>query len=116
MSQKSWILRFDEKADRLFQKLSIMVQKRLLRYLKERVISSHDPRLLGEPMKGTMKEFWRYRVGDYRIICRIKDQKVTVLWSTWGTALLFTMKISDTFTAPPFPSQVHPERHPSHSS
>jgi mRNA interferase RelE/StbE len=39
---------------------------------------SADPRLFGHALKGNLKEFWRYRIGDYRVICYIQDEKKTV--------------------------------------
>jgi mRNA interferase RelE/StbE len=50
-----------------------------LRFLAERVAGSEDPRRIGEALKGEPAGLWRYRVGDFRVICRIEDYRVTVL-------------------------------------
>ena len=58
-------------------------QKRILKFLYERLLASpdpsFDPRALGKALVGEMQGLWRYRVGDYRLICRIEDRAVTIL-------------------------------------
>ncbi len=39
----------------------------------------HDPRTLGKPLKGRFSELWRYRVGDYRVVCELRDELLVVL-------------------------------------
>jgi mRNA interferase RelE/StbE len=52
----------------------------LLDFLKQRVISLKDPRSVGQALKGSkLGEFWKYRVGDFRIIANIQDQKMIIL-------------------------------------
>ena len=53
--------------------------KRIRDFLNERVASLDSPRRIGEALVGPLKGFWRYRVGDYRILCRIEDDKLVVL-------------------------------------
>jgi len=51
-----------------------------VRFLRERVSRLDDPRTIGEPLKGSrFAGLWRYRAGDYRILCDIQDERVTVL-------------------------------------
>jgi mRNA interferase RelE/StbE len=47
--------------------------------MKERVAQSNTPRTLGGPLTGPLRQYWRYRTGDYRIICDIQDDGLTVL-------------------------------------
>lgn len=47
--------------------------------MNERVALLEDPRTIGDSLKGTLGGLWKYRVGDYRIICDIRDESVTVL-------------------------------------
>ncbi len=47
--------------------------------MDERVAPSDDPRELGMALKGSLGDLWRYRVGDFRILCDIQDRKVTIL-------------------------------------
>jgi mRNA interferase RelE/StbE len=47
--------------------------------LENRVVTSNDPRQLGAALTGNLKGLWRYRIGDYRIICRIEDRALIVV-------------------------------------
>ena len=70
---------FDEKALKNFKKLDKPVQVRVLKWLDENIQNTADPRLQGKALKGNFKILWRYRVGGYRIIADIRDEKLTVL-------------------------------------
>lgn len=75
-----WRIEFDAGATKELGKLDKPVAKRITAFLKERVLASGDPRSLGEALKGsTLGDFWKYRVGDYRIICAIEDDRLCVL-------------------------------------
>jgi mRNA interferase RelE/StbE len=69
-----------ESAVRQLKKLDPAIARRLTTFLRVRVAPSPDPRSLGEPLKGAeFADFWKYRVGDYRLIARIEDQQVRIL-------------------------------------
>jgi len=53
--------------------------KRIRDYLRERVQPLEDPRQLGKPLQGKMGELWRYRVGDYRLVAHLEDDRVCIL-------------------------------------
>jgi mRNA interferase RelE/StbE len=54
--------------------------RRLTRFLRERVAGLADPRSIGHALQGMQfGELWRYRVGDYRILCDIQDNRVVIL-------------------------------------
>ena len=56
------------------------IAKRILQFLKERVAAQSDPRKLGQALKGSeLGEFWKYRVGSYRIIAAILDYRICIL-------------------------------------
>ena len=75
-----WAIEFDEAAKKELAKLDRQVAYRLLDFLKQRVISLKDPRSVGQALKGSkLGEFWKYRVGDFRIIASIQDQKMIIL-------------------------------------
>jgi len=75
-----WAIEFDEAAKKELAKLDRQVAKRLLDFLKQRVISLKDPRSVGQALKGSkLGEFWKYRVGDFRIIANIQDRKMIIL-------------------------------------
>ena len=66
--------------DRELGKLDAQQAKRILKFLHERVAKLDDPRSIGEALHGSrLGEFWKYRVGDYRLICKIEDDRLVVL-------------------------------------
>ena len=71
------IVDFDPRALKELEKLDLPAQRRIVRFLQERVLG-RDPRRLGKNLSGDKAGLWRYRVGDYRLICRINDQAETV--------------------------------------
>ena len=75
----AWTVRISNIAERQLRKLDRPVQKRILDWLDDRIEGCKNPRHFGEPLKGDRAGLWRYRVGDYRILCDIQDQKVVVL-------------------------------------
>jgi mRNA interferase RelE/StbE len=66
-------------AERQIKKLDGPDQKAILRFLRERLKSADNPRQWGKPLHGDRRGLWRYRVGDYRLICDIQDERITVL-------------------------------------
>lgn len=54
-------------------------QEEVLGYLDQRISGEEDPRRFGKLLKANLVGLWRYRVGDYRIICQIKDGEMIVL-------------------------------------
>ena len=56
-----------------------VIRKRIVHFLRDRIATSTNPRSLGESLSGnTLGNYWKYRVGDYRLICSIQDEKITV--------------------------------------
>ena len=75
-----WIVNYTESAAKQLKKLDKSIAIRILNYMDERVAILDDPRALGKKLKGSrLGEYWRYRVGDVRIICNILDGQMTVL-------------------------------------
>lgn len=76
----AWQIEFQESAKKELAKLDRQVARRLIEFLKNRILSRRDPRSAGQALKGsTLGEFWKYRVGDFRIITSIQDERMTVL-------------------------------------
>ena len=62
--------------DRELGKLDPQHSKRILKFLYERVAKLDDPRSIGQALHGSrLGEFWKYRVGDYRLICKIEESQ-----------------------------------------
>ena len=74
----AWTIDFDKKAKKEFSSLGNPIQKQIDKFLLK-LIKSNNPRIFGEALKGNLQSLWRYRVGDYRIICQINNEKITVL-------------------------------------
>ena len=73
-------IEFDPEAVKDLKKLDRQVQQRLIGFLKLRVAALDNPRDIGEALAGgKLGAYWKYRVGDYRLICSIEDKIVTVL-------------------------------------
>ena len=75
-----WRIEFSQAAERELDKLEPQVARRILRFLNERIAPSADPRALGEALKGSkLGNFWKYRVGDNRLVCSIEDEVLRIL-------------------------------------
>lgn len=75
-----WKIEFDPAAERELDKLDPQIARRILTFLRSRVAVLDDPRSIGEALKGSkLGEFWKYRVGDYRIISNIEDSTLQIL-------------------------------------
>lgn len=75
----AWRVEVSEFAECQLRKLDPPTQKRLLDWLEDRIDGCKNPRHFGEPLRGNLAGLWRYRVGDYRIICEIQDEQLVVL-------------------------------------
>ena len=76
----AWQIEFDPAAKKELSKLHPPIARRIIHFLKSRLAKHPDPRELGEALKGSrLGEFWKYRVGDYRIIASIHDKTVYIL-------------------------------------
>ncbi len=76
----AWKVELDRAAVRDLGKLDQQTARRILAFLHGRVAMLDDPRSIGEALKGSkLGEFWKYRVGDCRVIARIEDRALRVL-------------------------------------
>ncbi len=76
----AWLIKLDEEAQKDLAKLDKQVARRIMAFLRERVATLEDPRSIGEALKGSkLGEFWKYRVGDYRLISSIEDGALRIL-------------------------------------
>ena len=75
----NWDYSFDERALKELKKLGRQAQSEIIAYLDERVAGDAEPRRFGKGLKADLAGLWRYRVGDYRILCQIKDRELLVL-------------------------------------
>ena len=75
----AWQIEFDPGALKDLRKIDKPIQVRLLGFLRSRLSTLDDPRSIGEALSGQrMGSYWKYCVGDWRIICDIQDQRIVV--------------------------------------
>jgi len=75
----AWEVDLSPTALKQLGKLDKSVRRRILNFLRARVEKLDDPRQIGQRLHGTLSEFWKYRVGDYRVICSLEDDRLVVL-------------------------------------
>lgn len=75
----AWTVDYTDSAKAQLRKLDRQAARRIVDYMDERVATMEDPRNAGKPLTAAMGGFWRYRVGDYRIICEVQDGNLRVL-------------------------------------
>jgi mRNA interferase RelE/StbE len=73
----AWRISFTPQAEKDLSRIDSQNARHINRYLRDRV--APNPRAVGGPLKGRLREFWRYRVGDYRVLARIEDEQLPVL-------------------------------------
>lgn len=81
----AWTIEYTETAKRQLKKLDRQAARRIVDFMDERIAGEHDPRASGKALTGkaltgkALGAFWRYRVGDFRVICAIEDGRLCVL-------------------------------------
>jgi mRNA interferase RelE/StbE len=73
-----WKVEWDDRARKELRKLDHPIQKEILKYLRVRIEGSKDPRIFGQSLSGNKQGLWRYRVGNYRLICKLEDHVFVV--------------------------------------
>ena len=69
---------FSDKAKKFFLKLDTPIQKQIQKFILK-LEGMSDPRASGKMLVGNLLGFWRYRVGDYRLLCRIVDKELVII-------------------------------------
>jgi mRNA interferase RelE/StbE len=76
----AWEIELSNLAIKNLDRLDRAQSQRIVKFLFERVSKLDDPRSIGEALKGSkLGDFWKYRVGDYRVIASILDRKMKIL-------------------------------------
>ncbi len=75
----SWTIEYTRTAETQLRKLDRQIARRLLDYLDEKIAPLENPRSRGKALVGPLGELWRYRIGDYRVICEIQDNVMRIL-------------------------------------
>ena len=70
-----WKIKITDEAAKTLIRLGGDAEKRINTYLFKRINHIDDPRLFGKQLKGNKRDYWCYRVGDYRVVCRLDDER-----------------------------------------
>ncbi|RBN22478.1 type II toxin-antitoxin system RelE/ParE family toxin [Klebsiella pneumoniae] len=79
-----WPFNSSDRALKSLRKMDKQNARRIVDFMSLRIAVAADPRQSGKPLKGELGEFWRYRVGDYRVLCEIRDDELVILAATIG--------------------------------
>ena len=74
-----WKIKYLKSVQKNIRKIEHKERERVRKYLENQIANSDNPRRFGKALKGNQSEFWRYRVGDHRIICELNDISATIL-------------------------------------
>jgi len=75
----AWTIEFDPRTERDLKKIGKQEARRVRDFLRDRVATLDNPRRLGKPLKGQLAELWRYRIGDIRVVCELRDDTLVIL-------------------------------------
>jgi len=76
---KKYQVRLETRAQKNLKKMDPNDAMIIMAWIKKNLVNCEDPYAYGKPLKGNLKEKWRYRIGDYRLICNINDKKIVIL-------------------------------------
>lgn len=75
----AWKIEFLPEAAKELKKLGRSEAARIIKTLEERIATQDDPRTLGSALTGDHGGYWRWRIGDYRVVAKIEDERVLIL-------------------------------------
>lgn len=75
----AWTIEYTKTAAKILTSIDRQISMRIKKYLEERIATEEDPRRFGEALPANLTGFWKYRIGDYRVIAEIQDERVVVV-------------------------------------
>lgn len=75
----AWTVEYSDTALKQLRRLDRQQARRILDFMTTRVAEHESPRSLGQALSGSLRTYWRYRVGDYRVICDLDDEVLRIL-------------------------------------
>lgn len=70
---------YEKESIKFLKKLNLYQRKLIIAWVENNLVGTENPRVKGKALKGNLKNYWRYRVGNYRLICDINDLEVKIL-------------------------------------
>ena len=77
----TWTVEYTSQAVKQLSKLDRSVRQRIYKFVDDRILSLDNPRSIGKVLQGSLSEYWAYRVGDYRLLVKIEDQRLIILFT-----------------------------------
>lgn len=74
-----WIIEYTKTAAKTLRSIDRQAARRITKYLDERIATDEDPRRFGEALLENLSGYWKYRIGDYRVIAEIQDERLIVV-------------------------------------
>ncbi len=75
----AWKVEFSISAGKAFDKLDVPVKQRIRKFIRQRLEPSTNPRTLGAALTGPYAGRWKYRIGDYRLVCKLIDDRLIIV-------------------------------------
>lgn len=75
----SYEVEHTKSAVKQLKKMDRKIAALILSYIEEKLVGCSDPRAYGKSLQGNLSDKWRYRIGDYRILAKIEDEKVIII-------------------------------------
>lgn len=75
----SYRIQYDDTAIKQLKKIDKSQREIILKWIKKNLDNIENPRIRGKPLKGELNNYWRYRVGKYRVITEIDDKNITII-------------------------------------
>jgi len=79
----TWTIKLSKKSSKSLKSFDNSARKNIIRFI-DKLVESDNPRISGKALQGSLKGLWCYRVGDYRLICQIKDNELIILFVEVG--------------------------------
>jgi len=76
--KKGWQVRFSDKALKSLKKMDRSTAAIILGFIEKRLNGCTNPRTIGKPLKANHLGKWRYRIGNYRLLCLLEDETITI--------------------------------------
>lgn len=74
-----WELEWSLDAKKQLERLDRYTQRLIASWIQKHLLSGADPRVAGKPLAANFAGYWRYRIGDYRMVCKIIDQRILII-------------------------------------
>ena len=72
-------LKYEARAVKQIKKLDLATRKLIKSWIEKNLLNTDNPRQHGKGLTGSLSQYWRYRVGDYRILAEINDAEIIII-------------------------------------